>query len=150
MVVLATSGFIEEFIADVNNLITKHLAGEITLEDLYTGVDDLLDQYGDDIDGMNIALGEQADVIEKIRDRFGGVADESARARGGIEQDLASLEQWNSILEEAVANGQTLADAQATLADTRLREELTEAGLTPEEIQDYICLLYTSPSPRDS
>ena len=51
-----------------------------------------------------------------------------------------------------VCQNQSIADSNAELA-VDLRNQVIEqvkAGKTNKEIVDYICLLYTSPSPRDA
>ena len=123
-----------------------------------------LDRAEDPRETLDYSYEKQLELLQKVRR---GVAD-VATSRKRIELQLQGLSQKESTLEEqaraALAQGredlarealtrrsglhQQIADLQGQLAQLQQQEEkLTVAA---QQLQSKVCLLYTSPSPRDN
>lgn len=100
VVQLATSGFIDQFVGEINALISQNVAGEITLDELFAGTDEVLARFQPDIDAMNARLMETTDVVHTIAEAFGIVSEEVMEVMEAVEESASSMERY---LEQAQA-----------------------------------------------
>ena len=142
---LATSGFVEAFISEINSLVTQHVTGNITLEELFTGVDETLVKFGPQIDDLNGKLASTSAVVGRISEQFiegadaiSRIADQASLQFAAEQSNLAQLQERNRLLSLAVQHGRSLADVERRQFEARQRAALTSPTRTRIEVDTLI------------